>query len=52
MNEKDINLSVNVDTTEIERATEKAKELNGLLEKARSLLHELADMEINLSVNV
>lgn len=52
MNEKEINLSVKVETSDIDTAVGKAKELNHLLEKANSLLHELADMEINLSVNV
>lgn len=48
-----INLKVNLDTTEADKLVEKLKVLNGLIEKANSLLSELAsNPKINIGVSV
>ena len=47
-----IHLKASVDTSELDRVMDKAKELNSLLKKASSLVKELAGVEINLSVKV
>ncbi len=47
-----IHLKASVDTSELDRVMDKAKELNSLLENASSLVKELASVEINLSVKV
>lgn len=52
METPDIKLTAHVDQTEVDQALGKVEHLNELLKEARSLVGELASMEINLSVNV
>lgn len=48
-----VNLKVNLDTTEADKLVEKLKVLSGLIEKANSLLSELAsNPKINIGVSV
>lgn len=48
-----VNLKVNLDTTEADKLVEKLKVLSGLIEKANSLLSELAsNPKINIGVLV
>lgn len=48
-----VNLNVNLDTTEADKLVEKLKVLSGLIEKANSLLSELAsNPKINIGVSV
>lgn len=49
-----VSLKVNLDTSEADELAKKLEALNGLLEKANSLLSELAskkDIDISVSVN-
>lgn len=48
-----VNLKVNLDTTEADKLVEKLKVLSSLIEKANSLLSELAsNPKINIGVSV
>lgn len=48
-----VNIKVNLDTTEADKLVEKLKVLSGLIEKANSLLSELAsNPKINIGVSV
>lgn len=48
-----VNLKVNLDTTEADKLVEQLKVLSGLIEKANSLLSELAsNPKINIGVSV
>lgn len=47
-----IHLKAKIDTSELEQVTQKVEILNDLLEKASSIIAELASKEINLSVSV
>lgn len=48
-----VNLKVNLDTAEADKLVEKLKVLSGLIEKANSLLSELAsNPKINIGVSV
>ena len=48
-----VNLKVNLDTTEADKLVENLKVLSGLIEKANSLLSELAsNPKINIGVSV
>lgn len=47
-----ITIYAHVDTIELDEVTKKAEHLNELLEKASSLVDELASREIKLSVEV
>jgi len=48
----EVKLSVSVDTSQMDEAMAQFDRLNDALEKANSLLGELALQKINLSVNV
>lgn len=48
----DVVVNVKLDHTEVDSALEKAEQLNAILEEAKSIFTELANMEIKFSVDV
>ncbi len=52
MKAPNIMLTAHIDQTEVDQAIDKVERLKELLKEARSLVDELASMEIDLSVNV
>lgn len=52
MKEKSLSISYDVDTSQLDRAIELAKEIGEALSKARSLIDEMNDLDTNVSVKL